>query len=190
MKRIANASGCGFYSNADDLSSASAMADFVERVFLARVDKKMPPPAPAAKKVMDSDYDGVPDDRDKCPDTPLGAKVDEFGCWIIGEVLFGFDKSNVRDKYFEMLDNVIVIMNKNPGMNLSVNGHTDSIGSSRYNNALSMRRAKAVAAYLMKKGISKNRLMINGYGLTRPTASNQTREGRKLNRRVALHPIL
>jgi OOP family OmpA-OmpF porin len=191
MKRIARASGCGFSVNAESIGSASDMADFVERVFLAKAEKAAaPPPAPAPPGVLDSDRDGVPDDRDRCPGTPLGARVDRYGCWDIGNVLFGFDKSNVRSEYHAMLDEVVSVMNRNPGLKIALQGNTDSIGSAKYNRGLSMRRAKAVMEYLEKKGISRDRLSVIGYGLTRPVATNKTREGRKMNRRVELHPVL
>jgi OOP family OmpA-OmpF porin len=71
LEQIAKASGCGFSTTADRLATSSSMAGFVESIFLAK-------PAPVA--VLDSDGDGVPDNKDKCPNTPKGVKVDVFGC--------------------------------------------------------------------------------------------------------------
>jgi OmpA-OmpF porin, OOP family len=71
LEQIAKAGGCGFFAAADSLAGSSSMAGFVESVFLAK-------PAPVA--VLDSDGDGVPDNIDKCPNTPRGVKVDAFGC--------------------------------------------------------------------------------------------------------------
>ncbi|MBU0768972.1 MAG: OmpA family protein [Proteobacteria bacterium] len=71
LEQIAGASGCGFSTTADKLAASSSLAGFVEAVFLAK-------PAPMA--VLDSDGDGVPDNKDKCPNTPKGVKVDVFGC--------------------------------------------------------------------------------------------------------------
>jgi OOP family OmpA-OmpF porin len=70
---------------------------------------------------------------------------------------------------------------------VSVEGHTDWIGSDAYNQGLSERRANAVQAYLIEQGISPSRLSTSGYGESRPISSNETREGRALNRRVELH---
>jgi OOP family OmpA-OmpF porin len=193
MKRIADAGGCGFYTNADDVNHSAAMSLFVKRVFLAEAPRKAapapPPPAPVAG-VPDSDRDGVPDDRDRCPGTPLGARVDDNGCWNLDNVHFDFDKTIVKSQYHAMLDEVVAVMNRNPGLKMALNGNTDSIGSSSYNMGLSNRRARAVARYFESKGISKDRLILNGYGLTRPIASNHSKEGRKMNRRVELHPVI
>ena len=71
LEEIAKASGCGFSTPVDSLAASSSMARFVESIFLAK-------PAPVA--VLDSDKDGVPDNKDKCPNTPKGVKVDVFGC--------------------------------------------------------------------------------------------------------------
>jgi OOP family OmpA-OmpF porin len=71
LKQIAKTSECGFFTTADKLADPSSMAGFVESIFLAK-------PAPVA--VLDSDGDGVPDNKDKCPNTPKGVKVDVFGC--------------------------------------------------------------------------------------------------------------
>jgi OOP family OmpA-OmpF porin len=71
LEQIAKAGGCGFFTTADSLAASSSMAGFVESIFLAK-------PAPVA--VLDSDGDGVPDNKDKCPNTPKGVKVDVFGC--------------------------------------------------------------------------------------------------------------
>jgi OOP family OmpA-OmpF porin len=71
LEQIAKASGCGFLTPVDSLAPLSSMARFVESIFLAK-------PAPVA--VLDSDGDGVPDNKDKCQNTPNGVKVDVFGC--------------------------------------------------------------------------------------------------------------
>jgi OOP family OmpA-OmpF porin len=71
LEQIAGASNCGFSTNADKLTTSSSLAGFVESVFLAK-------PAPVA--ILDSDGDGVPDNKDKCPNTPKSVKVDVFGC--------------------------------------------------------------------------------------------------------------
>ena len=138
---------------------------------------------------LDSDHDGVPDYRDQCPDTPRGAKVDERGCWIISETLFSFNKSNVNPKYNHLLDEIVVVLEKNRSLKIEIQGHTDNIGSNTYNAKLSERRAMAVKDYLSKKGISPKRLFPVGYGPLRPLATNKTDAGRALNRRVELVPI-
>jgi len=136
----------------------------------------------------DSDIDNVPDDQDKCPGTPPGARVDDRGCWVL-YINFDFDKSVVKSPYYPALNEVVQILNQYPALNLEVEGHTDSIGSDAYNQKLSDRRAKAVKDYLVNKGgINPARLTTVGYGESKPVASNATKEGQAKNRRVELTP--
>jgi OOP family OmpA-OmpF porin len=76
----------------------------------------------------------------------------------------------------------------NPSLNAQVQGNTDNIGSAEYNMGLSLRRAKSVKAYLVNKGVAASRMTIRGFGFSRPVATNDTDEGRALNRRVELTP--
>jgi hypothetical protein len=137
---------------------------------------------------LDSDGDGVPDYRDACPGTPRGALVDERGCWVIGDTLFDFDKYVIKPQYYPLLDQVISVLKKNPSLHVEIEGHTDNFGSQAYNQILSHRRANAVMNYLIQGGIDKKRLSAVGYDFSRPRASNETEEGRALNRRVQFRP--
>jgi OmpA-OmpF porin, OOP family len=138
---------------------------------------------------VDEDGDTICDDVDKCPGTPKGAKVNQFGCWVLGDVLFDFDKSNIKPQYYGFLDEAARVFEMNPGLKVEVQGNTDNIGTAKYNMGLSLRRANAVLNYLVNKGISKSRLMARGFGFSRPVATNDTPEGRALNRRVELTPM-
>ncbi|MBL0700673.1 MAG: OmpA family protein [Desulfosarcina sp.] len=139
---------------------------------------------------LDSDGDGVFDYLDKCPDTPKGATVNESGCWAhSGEVFFDFDKSELKSAGCPLLKEAVNILEKNPEMRIEIQGHTDSDGTEAYNQTLSEKRAMAVKAYLVKQGINSDRLETKGYGLSNPTASNDTKEGRQKNRRVTFAPI-
>ncbi len=120
---------------------------------------------------LDSDGDGVNDCDDKCPDTKKGAKVNKDGCEIIAdltlsaEVLFGFDKSNLTPAGKAALDDVAAQIKASPGDEmLTIVGHTDPIGSDKYNQGLSERRAHAVASYLSSKGVSSSRMNVVGRG--------------------------
>jgi outer membrane protein OmpA-like peptidoglycan-associated protein len=75
-------------------------------------------------------------------------------------------------------------MNENPAYLLEINGHTDNIGDKSFNTDLSQRRANAVKAYLISKGIKSERLTAKGYGDSQPAADNKTSAGRAKNRRV------
>ncbi len=151
-----------------------------------------PVPCPPACRKMgpkDSDGDGVIDSKDRCPNTPKGAKVNKVGCWIVKGLLFDFNKADIKPQYYKNLNEVVKVLKANPGLKVEIQGHTDNIGSATYNMKLSLRRARAVAGYLVKHGISSSRLKVKGYGFTRPVASNDTPEGRALNRRVQLKPL-
>lgn len=137
----------------------------------------------------DKDGDGVCDENDDCPDTPKGAFVNAKGCWVVENLLFDFDKAIIKSKYYKDLDEVVRVLKDNPYLNVEIQGHTCNIGTDRYNQRLSERRAKAVKDYFMKKGIPKERLSSIGYGEKNPAFSNQTKDGRRQNRRVELKPI-
>ena len=115
--------------------------------------------------------------------------MNEFGCWVIKDINFDFDKSNIKPQYHAGLDQVVTVLEQNPGLNVEVQGHTDNVGTQQYNQRLSERRAMSVKNYLVSKGIAKDRLTATGYGFSRPLTTNETEEGRAKNRRVQLDPI-
>ena len=184
MQRITATGACGFPVVVVDHKTSYSMGDLVEDIFLTKIEE--PAPIPVAKPI-DSDRDGVPDDRDKCPDTPRGATVDERGCWTFAAVLlFDFDSVKIKSEAYPVLNEAADILQKNPEINVEIDGHTCHIGSAEYNLNLSKRRAEAVMEYFVGKGVNARRLATNGYGLTRPVASNSTKDGRAKNRRVEL----
>ncbi|MGH8854365.1 MAG: OmpA family protein [Telluria sp.] len=108
---------------------------------------------------------------------------------IAAEALFDFDKSIVKPEGKAALDE---FMAKLEGMNTEVMiavGHTDSVGTDAYNNKLSLRRADAVKAYMVSKGLDPARLYTEGKGETQPVADNTTAEGRAKNRRVTIEVV-
>ena len=187
LQEVARIGDCGFFSNADDLMKGDGVAAFVEKVFLTK-KKMVPAPVKVKTERKDSDGDGVYDDEDQCPGTPVGAKVNAVGCWTLDSVLFDFDKAEIKPEGYPLLDQIVVILNKNPAMSVELAGHTDNVGTEAYNKDLSMRRSNAVAAYLVNKGILRNRLATTGFGFKHPVALNGTKFGRSLNRRVELNP--
>lgn len=139
----------------------------------------------------DSDEDGVPDSRDKCPDTRRGAVVDRDGCERqvvidLEGVHFAFDKATLTPDSRATLDAAVKILKDHRQLQVEVAGHTDAIGTESYNMDLSKRRARVVYEYLIDNGISADRLQTNGYGESKPIASNDTEEGRAQNRRTEL----
>ena len=105
-----------------------------------------------------------------------------FAC----EVLFDFDKSNVKSSADKKLREAVRILGSYGYQNLSIEGHTDSKGTEEYNQKLSEKRAEAVANYLVKLGIDRDRVSVVGYGERNPVATNETDSGRQLNRRVEI----
>lgn len=173
LQRIAQASECGFATTAEQIATPAGMKQFVQRIFLEPVTK-----AP------DDDEDGVENTKDKCPDTPKGAIVDADGCWSSRDILFDFDSKRIKKVFGPVLNNVVQIMQANPKLQITVEGHTDSTGSAAYNQKLSEQRAIAVKQTLIQEGVDAGRLQDKGFGESKPVASNATREGRAHNRRV------
>jgi outer membrane protein W/outer membrane protein OmpA-like peptidoglycan-associated protein len=147
-----------------------------------------PPPPPPPAKCADTDGDGVCDEADKCPGTPAGTKVDSVGCPMEQtlKLLFDFDSAELRPESITELERVVTFMGDVPFAKAMVEGHTDSVGTEAYNQALSDRRAKAVFDYLTSRGVDPARLSSIGHGELKPIADNATAEGRQLNRRVML----
>ena len=168
---------------------------------------------------LDSDGDGVVDANDKCPGTPAGRKVNADGCELDSDgdgivdgadkcptvfaktadgcppplVLHGVNFDNneavLRLDGYPILDEAVKGLKVWGDVNVEVAGHTDSVGTDEHNMDLSQRRAEAVRAYLIGKGISAERLVAKGYGESQPVADNDTEEGRFKNRRVELSPV-
>jgi len=203
MEKLAAEMRCGFSITADDIATSEGMADFVRKVFFARDsdgdgvpdDADACPGTPPGIRVdasgcsVDSDRDGVADDVDACPDTPRGAIVDHRGCWVVKGVKFDYKKWDVKPQFNTNLDNIINLLKRTPGLKIRVEGHTDNIGSKKYNLELSNKRAQAIKDYLVGNGIDQSRITSIGYGLSRPIAGNDTKEGRALNRRAELIPV-
>ena len=182
LAQVANDGGCGFMVKGEDIASGKGMANFVANVFLQK--------APVVEIVcVDDDGDLVCAELDKCPGTPKGAKVNKFGCWVLGDVLFDFDKYNIKPQYYRFLDDAARVFEMNPSIKVEIQGNTDNIGTAKYNMKLSLERAKSVMHYLVNKGVAKDRLAVRGFGFSRPVATNDTDEGRALNRRVELTPM-
>ncbi|MDR0828812.1 MAG: OmpA family protein [Prevotellaceae bacterium] len=99
-------------------------------------------------------------------------------------VQFETGKANIKKSSNAILNSIVKIMNENPDFNLDIAGHTDDVGADDYNLDLSKRRAASVKAYLVKAGVAEERMQAEGYGETRPVATNKTAAGRTENRRV------
>lgn len=147
----------------------------------------------------DSDGDGVPDDIDRCPNQPGPAsnngcperkapteqevkKVAEAARFVYFET----GSAKLKSASTPALQQVITIMKANPDAVITVEGHTDNVGSAQLNKKLSEDRAASVKSYLVDKGIDESRITTAGYGFDKPVASNATAAGRSKNRRVVM----
>ncbi|MGH8347579.1 MAG: OmpA family protein [Pseudomonas sp.] len=155
----------------------------------------------------DEDGDGVFDRRDRCPDTPANTPVEHHGCpmpqypaasvkpeaaqseviTLSDDVLFAFNQSELTPTAKSRLDALMSKFEDADVVSIKVVGHTDSVGSDAYNQALSERRARSVAEYLLSQGVVPNKVTSEGKGESQPIADNETEEGRAKNRRVDLH---
>ena len=145
--------------------------------------------------IPDTDKDGINDEEDKCP--TITGIIGNHGCAdlqpMINELAsylkFESGKVVVSKKGYAGLDALVVLLQNNATISLSINGHTDNTGTTKINEKLSLKRASVVATYLVKKGIDMKRISQKGYADTKPLADNKTLKGRAQNRRVDVEVI-
>jgi OOP family OmpA-OmpF porin len=159
LSKLAGLSSCGSSTEASSLGSGSAVSRFASAVFTG------PAPAPPQRPAE------------------VGERI------VLRGVNFDFDKADIRPDAAVILDEAASILNRNSRQRVRVAGYTDSTGPEAYNQVLSERRADSVKRYLVGQGVSGSRLETVGYGESNPIASNSTRDGRALNRRVELQVL-
>jgi OmpA-OmpF porin, OOP family len=140
---------------------------------------------------LDNDNDGIPDIADKCPNQPetINGWQDDDGCpdQVIAELTgIGFDENSATiDGYSnEILEHAYRILRDNPRLQVEISGHTSSEGDADFNLDLSLKRANAVKAWLVKKGIVEKRMFTIGHGADKPIGDNAHSDGRRKNRRI------
>ena len=150
-------------------------------------------PNAAGSKAMngcpDADGDSVADKDDKCPAVAGPASNNgcpEFPLSMLGDYDINFDleKYNIDSQDVQRLSTVLKVLLANNDANISIEGHADNTGEESYNNPLSNNRASSIKDYLVNLGIDENRLSTKAFGEAKPKASNDTEEGRAINRRV------
>jgi outer membrane protein OmpA-like peptidoglycan-associated protein len=144
----------------------------------------------------DRDGDGIPDKDDKCPDVfglpenhgcpALAKKEIETIKYAFENLEFETGKDIIRTHSYPSLNALANLLIEKTNYGLHIAGHTDNVGKPEMNMILSEKRANAVKAYLMKKGVDGSKLETVGYGDTKPVADNSTPEGRQKNRRVEM----
>jgi outer membrane protein OmpA-like peptidoglycan-associated protein len=142
----------------------------------------------------DTDGDSVIDPLDKCPNQPglasnkgcpeIKEEVKEVLEFAMRAVRFETGRATLKKESFQVLDQIVAIMNEYIGYKLSIQGHTDNVGDEASNKVLSEDRAKACLQYLTSKGVTPARLSFSGFGEEFPIANNRRSAGRRLNRRV------
>ena len=119
-----------------------------------------------------------------------GAKIERVGEGIKitfdSGILFATNSSTLQTEAKTNISKLATILNKYPDTNILITGHTDSDGKEEYNQTLSEKRAKSVSDYTMAQGVNSSRLSIIGLGENEPVASNETIDGKHLNRRVEI----
>ena len=124
------------------------------------------------------------------PPPPPVVEVTETAIEVHQTINFAFDSDVIESSSFGLMDNIVSVIQEHPEIvRLRIEGHTDNVGTARYNLDLSTRRAASVMRYLTEHGVDAGRLTSEGYGLTRPRATNDTEEGRAENRRVEFNIV-
>lgn len=126
--------------------------------------KPTPPPAPAPEPVEPPNYN-------------------------FRNIQFEFDSHVLKTDSYSVLDQISREMRKDPNVRFRVDGHASIEGTAKYNMELSIDRANAVKLYLVNSGVAAENLVTEGFGATKPVASNDNETGRALNRRVEITPI-
>ncbi len=139
----------------------------------------------------DNDNDGIPDVADKCPNEPetKNGYQDEDGCpdQVIRELAgigFELDSAKIDEQSAPILEKAVDILKANPSLAVEISGHTSAEGNRDRNEKLSLARAEAVKAYLVKRGIAATRILTVGHGSDVPVADNGSEDGRRQNRRI------
>ena len=117
---------------------------------------------------------------------PVMALIFRRNCRRLMNIFFDNNEFALKPASLTELEKVVALLRENPSLAISIEGHTDNVGSDADNLKLSLNRAKAVTTYLVNQGIDSKRLTHKGYGSTRPIAPNSTQEGKALNRRTEM----
>ncbi|HYE34761.1 OmpA family protein [Methylocaldum sp.] len=171
--------------DADDEDETTHLAYIAQRkVEIAR--------AMAETRKAEAEAQQLLDDREKLllqqELATLKATQTERGLMVtLGDVLFEYGKADLRPGTQQRLYQLVNSLKEHPNRNVLIEGHTDSHGSEAYNEELSQRRAQAVQDFLLRNGISPDRIVTRGYGEAYPVASNDTNAGRLQNRRVEIY---
>ena len=125
-------------------------------------------------------------DGEKAVQSQIGKNLADTGRAVIYGINFDFNSDVIKPESRVTLDQIAAVLQENKDWKMTVEGHTDNIGGDAFNKTLSDKRAAAVEAYLIGKGIDAARLNSSGMGMSKPVTTNDTEAGRAQNRRVEL----
>ncbi len=128
-------------------------------------------------------------DGERYGEMKLTIQIEIPKSFTLNNVNFDTGKSSIRSSSYKELNEVAELLKYKPEMKMRIEGHTDNVGDPESNMKLSKARAESVKNYLIKKGVSANRLSSEGFGSTRPVAHNDTADGRQKNRRTEVHVV-
>ncbi|KAE8175522.1 OmpA family protein [Photobacterium carnosum] len=156
-----------------------------------------PPVAKQTKNLFDNDSDGVINQRDHCPKTPIDAIVDNNGCptYIDSSeenkihVLFANDSSVIVENYRNNIKNMSTFLAKYPKTHIELKGYASPVGNAVYNVALSKRRASVIRQALINEGVTPARIKTVGFGDSDPIKASDIEESNTLSRRVVAQVI-
>ncbi|MCD9538333.1 OmpA family protein [Photobacterium carnosum] len=156
-----------------------------------------PPIAKQTKNLFDNDSDGVINQRDHCPKTPIDAVVDNNGCptYIDSSeenkihVLFANDSSVIFENYRNNIKNMSTFLAKYPKTHIELKGYASPVGNTAYNVALSKRRASVIRQALINEGVTPARIKTVGFGDSDPVKASDIEESNTLSRRVVAQVV-
>ncbi|MCD9524794.1 OmpA family protein [Photobacterium carnosum] len=156
-----------------------------------------PPIAKQTKNLFDNDSDGVINQRDHCPKTPIDAVVDNNGCptYIDSSeenkihVLFANDSSVIFENYRNNIKNMSTFLAKYPKTHIELKGYASPVGNTAYNVALSKRRASVIRQALINEGVTPARIKTVGFGDSDPVKTSDIEESNTLSRRVVAQVV-
>jgi len=188
-ERLAKEKAAAEKAEAERLAKEKAAAENVEAERLAQ-EKAVAEKTEAERKAAEVVFAKKLAEQKVMDEREIKACQDKLNQIMVGKtILFQTNKANIKTASFPLLNNIVGVIKacrgKVANTRIEVNGHTDSRGSDAYNLQLSQRRANAVKAYLVKKGVDRAIITSKGFGESQPVATNSTPEGRRQNRRIS-----
>ena len=134
-------------------------------------------------KIFNVERDNIKNVKDLKVELVPVASGEEF---VFENVFFEFDKYDLKNESISSLKRLVKFLGENPNVNILITGHTDNVGSARYNQNLSLQRAQSVQQYLMDQGFHEGRVLVEGKGDNQPMVKNDSPDNQAMNRRITI----